>query len=394
MKTSTRCVQLGRANDVHGAFVPPIYQTATFEQPTATEFGEYDYTRSGNPTRSVLEQQLANLEDAEYACAFASGMAALTALTRIVRPGEEIIAGADLYGGTVRLLESLSVNQNIAVRYLDTSDVESVRRAASLRTRLILVETPSNPSFRITDIRELAAVARSVNAYLAVDNSMLSPIFQRPLNVGADIVLHSATKFLCGHSDVTAGAVITNNSRIHEAIAFQQNAEGAGLSPFESWLLLRGLKTLALRVERQNQSARKIAEFLESHPSISRVFYPGLQSNEGYDVHRRQADGDGAVLSFTTNDSAYSARIVEGTRLFRIAVSFGSVGSTISLPCHMSHASIPVALRDRLGPPADLVRLSVGIEDVDDLLEDLSQALSASDSTDCVVQYVECAADC
>jgi cystathionine beta-lyase len=342
----------------------------------------------------VLEQQLANLEDAKYACAFASGMAALTALTRLVRPGEEIIAGADLYGGTVRLLESISANQNVAVRYLDTSDVESVRRAASLRTRLILVETPSNPSFRITDIRQVAAVANSVNAYLAVDNSMLSPVFQRPLNIGADIVIHSATKFLCGHSDVTAGAVITNNSRIHEAIAFQQNAEGAGLSPFESWLLLRGLKTLALRVERQNQSARKIAEFLEIHPSISRVFYPGLKRHEGHDVHRHQADGDGAVLSFTTNDPAYSARIVEATTLFRIAVSFGSVGSTISLPCHMSHASIPVALRDRLGPPADLVRLSVGIEDVDDLIEDLSQALSASDSTDCVAQYVECAADC
>ena len=394
MKTSTRCVQLGRGNDVHGAFVPPIYQTATFEQPTATEFGEYDYTRSGNPTRSVLEQQLANLEDAKFACAFASGMAALTALTRLVRPGEEIIAGADLYGGTVRLLESISANQNVTVRYVDTSDVESVRRAASLRTRLILVETPSNPSFRITDIRQVAAVAHSVNAYLAVDNSMLSPIFQRPLNIGADIVLHSATKFLYGHSDVTAGAVITNNSRIHEAIAFQQNAEGAGLSPFEAWLLLRGLKTLALRVERQNQSARKIAEFLEIHPSISRVFYPGLKSHEGHDVHRHQADGNGAVLSFTTNDPEYSARIVEATKLFRIAVSFGSVGSTISLPCHMSHASIPLGLRDQLGPPADLVRLSVGIEDVDDLIEDLSQALSASDSADCVAQYVECAADC
>jgi cysteine-S-conjugate beta-lyase len=394
MKTSTRCVQLGRANDVHGAFVPPIYQTATFEQPSATEFGEYDYTRSGNPTRAVLEQQLADLEDAKYACAFASGMAALAALTRIVRSGEEIIAGADLYGGTVRLLESISANQNVAIRYLDTSDAESVQRAVSLRTRLILLETPSNPSFRISDIRQLAAVARSVNAYLVVDNSMLSPIFQRPLNLGADVVIHSATKFLCGHSDVTAGAVITNNSRIHEAIAFQQNAEGAGLSPFESWLLLRGLKTLALRVERQNRSARRIAEFLEGHPLISRVFYPGLESNEGHDVHRGQADGDGAVLSFTTNDSGYSERIVEATRLFRIAVSFGSVGSTISLPCHMSHASIPAALRDRLGPPADLVRLSVGIEDVDDLIEDLNQALSASDSTDCVAQYVECAPDC
>jgi len=375
MKTSTRCVQLGRSNDLHGAFVPPIYQTATFEQPTATEFGEYDYTRSGNPTRAVLEQQLANLEDAQYACAFASGMAAITALTRIVRRGEEIIAGADLYGGTVRLLESIAANQSVAVRYLDTSDAESVRRAATSRTRLILVETPSNPSFRISDIKQLSEIARSVNATLAVDNSMLSPIFQRPLNLGADVVIHSATKFLCGHSDVTAGAVVTNDKPLHEAIAFQQNAEGAGLSPFESWLLLRGLKTLALRVERQNESANKIARFLEAHPSVSNVFYPGLESHVGFGVHHSQAAGDGAVLSFTTNDPDYSARVVEATRLFRIAVSFGSVGSTISLPRHMSHASIPAALRDKLAPPADLVRVSVGIEDVDDLIEDLSRAL-------------------
>ena len=389
MKTSTRCVQLGRSKDIHGAFVPPIYQTATFEQPTATEFGEYDYTRSGNPTRTVLEQQLANLEDAEYACAFASGMAALTALTRIVRPGEEIIAGADLYGGTVRLLESLAANHNITVHYVDNSDVESVRQAATLHTRLILVETPSNPSFRISDIRELSAIARSVKAYLAVDNSMLSPIFQRPLNLGADVVVHSATKFLCGHSDVTAGALITNNKQLHESLAFQQNAEGAGLSPFESWLLLRGLKTLALRVERQNQTARKVAEFLEAHPYVSKVFYPGLRSNAGYEVHRGQADGDGAVLSFTTDDPDYSARVVEATKLFRIAVSFGSVGSTISLPCRMSHASIPPALRDRLGPPTDLVRVSVGIEDVDDLIEDLGQALS--EAAVCRTEYARIA---
>jgi len=386
MKTSTRCVQLGRSNDVHGAFVPPIYQTATFEQPSATEFGEYDYTRSGNPTRAVLEQQLANLEDAQYACAFASGMAAITAVIRNVRPGEEIIAGADLYGGTVRLLESIAANQNVAVRYLDTSDAESVRRAATSGTRLILVETPSNPSFHISDIRQLSEIAHSVNAKLAVDNSMLSPIFQRPLNVGADVVIHSATKFLCGHSDVTAGAVITNDKRIHDAIAFQQNAEGAGLSPFESWLLLRGLKTLALRVERQNESASKIARFLEAHPSVSKVFYPGLESNPGFAVHRSQSVGDGAVLSFTTSDPDFSARVVEATRLFRIAVSFGSVGSTISLPRHMSHASIPVALRDKLAPPADLVRVSVGIEDVDDLIEDLDRALA--EATVCSIEYV------
>lgn len=374
MKTSTRCVQLGRGNDGYGAIVPPIYQTATFEQPTAGEFGEYDYTRSGNPTRTLLEQQLADLEDAAHACAFASGMAALTALTRIVKPGEEIIAGDDLYGGTVRLLDRLASHHKVSVRYVDTTDVDALRKAVTNRTRLILIETPSNPLFRISDINQLSSIARAAGAYLAVDNSMLSPVLQRPLNYGADIVVHSATKFLCGHSDVTAGALITNDTALYKQFAFQQNAEGAGLSPFESWLLLRGLKTLALRVERQNSSAEKIAHFLQTRAEVTRVFYPGLADHPGRDIHKLQSNGNGAVVSFTTGNDKLSAAVAQWTRLFKIAVSFGSVGSTISLPYRMSHASIPNALRDRLAPPPDLVRLSVGIEDVDDLIEDLERA--------------------
>lgn len=378
MKTSTRCVQLGRGNDAYGAIVPPIYQTATFEQPTATEFGEYDYTRSGNPTRTLLEQQLADLEDGAYACAFASGMAALTSLTRIVRPGEEIIAGDDLYGGTVRLLDRIASQLNISVCYVDTRNGTEVRKTVSNKTRLILIETPTNPLFRISDIRELSSIAHEAGAYLAVDNSMLSPIFQRPLNLGADVVIHSATKFLCGHSDVTAGALITNDPDLYKQFSFQQNAEGAGLSPFESWLLLRGLKTLALRVERQNSSAEKVARFFQTRPEVTRVFYPGLDDHPGREIHQRQADGNGAVVSFTTGDEQLSSDIVESTKLFRVAVSFGSVGSTISLPCRMSHASIPGALKDRLAPPPDLVRISVGIEDVNDLIEDLNRAFAVS----------------
>jgi cystathionine beta-lyase len=376
MKTSTRCVQLGRGNDAYGAIVPPIYQTATFEQPTASEFGEYDYTRSGNPTRTLLEEQLADLEDARYASCFASGMAALTSLTRIVRPGEEIIAGDDLYGGTVRLLDRIASHLNISVRYVDTTNGIEVRRAVTGRTRLILIETPTNPLFRISDIRELSSIARAAGAYLAVDNSMLSPVFQRPLNLGADIVVHSATKFLCGHSDVTAGALITNDPELHKQFSFQQNAEGAGLSPFESWLLLRGLKTLALRVERQNNSAEKVAHFLQSRAEVTQVFYPGLADHPGREIHQQQAHGNGAVVSFTTGDEQLSAEIVEATEVFKVAVSFGSVGSTISLPCRMSHASIPGPLRERLAPPPDLVRISVGIEDVDDLIDDLNRAFA------------------
>jgi cystathionine beta-lyase len=380
MKLSTRCVQLGRGDDAHGAIVPPIYQTATFEQPTATEFGEYDYTRSGNPTRTLLQEQLAELEGANYACAFASGMAALTALTRIVKPAEEIIAGDDLYGGTVRLLDHIASHQKISVRYVDTTDLDQLKKALTTRTRLILIETPSNPLFRISDIHAVGLLARDAGAYLAVDNSMLSPVFQQPLPLGADIVVHSATKFLCGHSDVTAGALITNNPTLHQQIAFQQNAEGAGLSPFESWLLLRGLKTLALRVERQSASAQKIARFLQTRVEVAQVFYPGLADHSGHpgcEIHNKQASGNGAVISFTTGDEKLSAEIVESTRLFKTAVSFGSVGSTISLPCRMSHASIPSALRDRLAPPRDLVRISVGIEDVHDLILDLERAFAA-----------------
>ncbi len=377
MKTSTRCVHLGRGGDQYGATVPPIYQTATFQQPTASEFGEYDYTRSGNPTRSLLEQQLADLEDGTHACAFSSGMAAITALVRLVESGGEIIAGDDLYGGTVRLLERVAAIQNVRVHYADTTDVGSVSRLLNSSTRLILIETPTNPLFHISDIRRLGLLAREAGCILAVDNSMLSPVFQRPMSLGAHVVIHSATKFLCGHSDVTAGALITNDVVLHKRIAFQQNAEGAGLSPFESWLLLRGLKTLALRVERQNDSARRVAEFLASHRSVSRVFYPGLNNHPGHEIHRSQSEGDGAVVSFTTGDADFSAQLVEATGLFKIAVSFGSVGSTISLPCRMSHASIPVSLKDRLGPPVDLVRLSVGIEDEGDLIQDLSRALQA-----------------
>ncbi len=377
-KASTRCVHFQATDDPYGAIASPIYQTATFRQPTAMEFGEYDYTRSGNPTRALLEQQLAELEGGAHACAFASGMAAITALMRILNSGDEIIAGDDLYGGTVRLCEKVLSRHAITVRYVDTTDLEKVRAALSLRTKLILVETPSNPLLRISDIGGLSEVASSAGVLLAVDNSMLSPVLQRPLALGADVVIHSATKFLCGHSDVTAGALITSDESLYEQIAFQQNAEGAALNPFESWLLLRSLKTLSLRVERQNDTALKVAQFLELSGKVKRVFHPGFKNHPGREIHRRQAEGDGAVVTFTTDDEEFSRRIVEATKLFTIAVSFGSVGSTVSLPYRMSHASIPEALKDRLAPPRDLVRLSVGIEDANDLMDDLRQAFTVA----------------
>lgn len=378
MKTATQCVHLDSSDDPFGAISPPIYQTATFRQPSALEFGEYDYTRSGNPTRALLERQIAALEGGRFACAFASGMAAIAALFHLLSSGDEIVAGDDLYGGTVRLLEQVSARHGIVVHYVDTTNLAAVKQLLSERTKLMLVETPSNPLLRISDLRALAKLSHGAGSLLAVDNSMLSPCLQQPLALGADVVIHSATKFLCGHNDVTAGALVTNNESLHRQLAFQQNAEGAGLSPFESWLLIRGLKTLSLRVERQNNSAQKVAEFLARHKCVSRVYYPGLIGHTGAEIQSRQATGNGAVISFTTGDAEFSKRIVEATRLFAIAVSFGSVASVISLPCRMSHASIPASLRDRLGPPPDLVRISVGIEDVDDLIADLDQAFSVA----------------
>jgi cystathionine beta-lyase len=381
MKISTRCARPPIGRDPFSAVSPPIYQTATFCQPSAVEFGEYDYSRTANPTRALAEEQLAALEGGRHACAFASGMAAITAVTRLVQAGEEILAGDDLYGGTIRLLSQVAPRQGIAVRWVDTTDPEAVAAAISPATRLLLVETPTNPLLRIVDLARVAGIARSRGVLLAVDNSLLSPCLQRPLALGADLVIHSATKFLCGHADVCAGAVVTGDADLHRRLAFHLNAEGTGLAPFDSWLLLRGMRTLALRVERQCASAGRIAELLAGHPLIRQVFFPTLAAPDARQVHERQASGPGAVISFTTGDAELSRRIVEAARLFTIAVSFGSIGSSISLPSRMSHASVPAELRGRLGPPPDLVRLSVGIEDVDDLMADLEQAFAAAAST-------------
>lgn len=377
MKPATRCVRSTDQRDPYGATVPPIYQTATFQQPTAEEFGEYDYTRTANPTRTLLQEQVAALEGARHAVAFGSGMAAIASLTRLLSAGDEILAGDDLYGGTARLLTQVAPRQGIAVRYVDPTDAEEVAAAISPRTRLLLVETPSNPLLRVAPIARLAEVCRRRGVLLAVDNSLLSPILQRPLRHGAHLVVHSATKLLCGHADVVAGAVVTDDAELATRLAFHQNAEGTGLAPFDSWLLLRGIKTLALRVERQCRTATRIAELLEAHPKVERVYFPTLAPARERTLHAAQASGPGPLVSFTTGDPELSRQIVEGLRLFSIAVSFGAVGSVASLPCRMSHASIPEELRGKLAPPEDLVRLSVGIEDPDDLADDLAQALAA-----------------
>ncbi|MBS1768337.1 MAG: cystathionine beta-lyase [Acidobacteria bacterium] len=373
MKNATRCVSLTE-EERFGAVSTPIYQTATFRQPTAVEFGEYDYSRSGNPTRSELEKKLAELERAEYAFAFSSGMSALSAIIKLLTTGDEILAGSNLYGGSIRLLERLP-RLGINVRYVDTTDAQNVSNALTSRTKMLLIETPTNPFQRVSDIAALAELTRANDALLVVDNTMLSPCLQNPITHGADIVYHSGTKFLSGHSDVTAGAVIVKDEAVAKEIAFVQNAEGTALAPFDSWLLLRGIKTLDLRVEKQCSNALKVAEFLSTHPAVTEIYHPAFASAEARRKHESQASGGGSVIAFTTGDAEFSRRIVESTKLCSIAVSFGSVNSTISLPCYMSHASIPAGLRDELAPPRDLIRLSIGIESVEDVIEDLREAI-------------------
>jgi len=353
----------------------PIYQAATFEQECADQFGRYDYSRSGNPTRTVLEDQLARLEHADRAFAFASGLAAISSVTRLLSTGDEILACDDLYGGTYRLFSKILHRTGIKVRYADACDLTQFAKAITPQARLLYAETPTNPLLRICDIRALADLAHAHGALLCIDNSAMSPYLQNPLDLGADIVVHSATKYLCGHSDVTAGVVAVRNPELAEQIYFLQNGEGSALGPFDSYLLLRSLKTLKLRLDCQQANAQQIAEYLSTQPPIENIYYPGLKNHIGRALHQQQARGAGAVISFSTGSFELSRRIAEATKLFRISVSFGSVNSSISLPGCMSHASIPLEVRNTRAFGSDLIRLSCGIEDAGDLVDDLKQAL-------------------
>uniref|UniRef100_M8BEM2 cysteine-S-conjugate beta-lyase n=1 Tax=Aegilops tauschii TaxID=37682 RepID=M8BEM2_AEGTA len=352
--------------DKYGALSTPLYQTATFKQPSATVNGAYDYTRSGNPTRDVLQSGIdkfyhtfslmAKLEKADQAFCFTSGMASLAAVTHLLQAGQEIVAGEDIYGGSDRLLSQVVPRNGIVVK-------------------LVWLESPTNPRQQITDIKKISEIAHSHGALVLVDNSIMSPVLSWPIELGADIVMHSATKFIAGHSDLMAGILAVKGESLAKEIAFLQNAEGSGLAPFDCWLCLRGIKTMALRVEKQQDNAQKIAEFLASHPRVKQVNYAGLPDHPGRSLHYSQAKGAGSVLSFQTGSLSLSKHVVETTKYFNVTVSFGSVKSLISLPCFMSHASIPSSVREERGLTDDLVRISVGIEDVDDLIADLDYAL-------------------
>ncbi|KAG0739253.1 hypothetical protein G6F23_009085 [Rhizopus arrhizus] len=375
---ATEVVTVDNSDDPHNAASVPIYQTATFKQKGSNATGEYDYSRSGNPTRTHVENHLAKVMGAERALVVTSGMGALDVITRLVRAGEEIIAGDDLYGGTNRLLSFLSKSQNVKTHHIDTTQSDSIIPYLSDKTRLVLLESPTNPLIKISDIRTISKHVheRCPNALVVVDNTMMSPYLQRPLELGADISYHSGTKYLSGHHDLMAGVIGCKSASVGDELYYVINATGCGLGPFDSWLLLRGVKTLAVRMDKQQSSCIRIADYLESQGF--KVHFPGLKSHPQYELHASMASGPGAVLSFETGDIGLSERIVEATKLWSISVSFGCVNSLISMPCRMSHASIPAHIRAERALPEDLIRLCVGIEDPEDLLEDLEQALSVA----------------
>lgn len=377
MKIATRLVHYDVApKDPFGPMSTPIYQTATFEQDHADSFGEYDYTRSGNPTRRVLEDQIAALEGGCRAFCFTSGMAAISNVTRLLSAGDEIVADWDLYGGATRLFGEVMPRAGVTVRYVDASNPVQVASAMTNTTRMVYLESPTNPLLRVVDLAAVAKVAHERGALVCVDSSTMSPYLQNPLALGADIVMHSATKFLSGHSDVMGGALVVKDEELAKRIYFLQNAEGNALAPFDCYLVLRGMKTLKLRMDAQQANAVKIAEFLKGHGKVAAVHYPGLATHPGYDVQMRQARGGGSVLSFAVGSAFAAKTVAEKTSLFKIAVSFGSVNSTISVPVKMSHASTPAGLKETRGIPAELIRLSVGIEDVGELIDDLAGALA------------------
>jgi cystathionine gamma-lyase len=373
---STRAIHAGQDPDpATGATVVPIYATSTYTQEALGRHKGYEYSRTGNPTRTALEACLAALEGGERGLAFASGLAATSAVLSLLRPGDEVAAAADLYGGTYRLLERVFKPWGLVTRYTDDPAPAAFARIITPATRMVWLETPTNPLLQILDIAAIAELTHKTGALLAVDNTFASPYLQQPLALGADLVVHSTTKYLGGHSDVVGGAVVGRRELV-QPIAFYQNAAGGVPGPFDAWLTLRGIKTLAVRMERHGSNAQALAEWLTTQPEVARVYYPGLPAHPGHDLARRQMRGFGGMISIRLKGGKEGAqRFLTRTRLFSLAESLGGVESLVCHPATMTHASIPAELREARGVTEGLVRLSVGIEDVDDLREDLRHAL-------------------
>ncbi len=372
----TLAIHAGQAPDpATGAVMTPIYQTSTYVQSGVGEHKGYDYARTGNPTRTALESCLAALEGAQHGLCFASGMAAIDTLLRLVKPGQHVVAGNDVYGGTYRLFTRVLREYGLQFEFVELADLDRVRAAIKPNTRLLWVETPTNPLLKIADLAALAEIAHAAGAQLAVDNTFASPYLQRPIGLGADFVIHSTTKYLGGHSDMIGGAIMTNNAAAYERLKFLQNAVGAMPGPLDCFLTLRGLKTLPLRMERHSANAQQVAEFLADHPGVKQVLYPGLEAHPGHHIAQKQMRLYGGMVSFLpVGDAAAATRLVERTRIFALAESLGGVESLIELPAQMTHASVAGS---PLQVDPTLIRLSVGLEHIYDLIADLRQALAA-----------------
>jgi len=374
---STDAIHAGQEPDpTTGAISVPIYQTSTYVQEELGKHKGFEYARTQNPTRLALERCLAVLEKGERAFAFASGMSAIAAVLHLLRAGDHVVSSNNMYGGTFRYFDQVMATFGVSFTYVDTSDTEAVRAAFRPETRLLYVETPTNPSMIISDLRALAAIARERNALLCVDNTFMTSYFQRPLELGAHLVVYSTTKYLNGHSDMVGGAVVSNDAEASQRLQFLQNAVGAVPGPFDCFLVLRGLKTLAVRMDRHESNARAIAGWLAKHPKLQKIYYPGLPGHPGHALHQRQASGFGGMIAFDTGSVERGAAVLRATRVFALAESLGGVESLISHPATMTHASVPRAEREKSGLTDGLVRISVGIEDLDDLQGDLERALS------------------
>lgn len=378
MKFATRAIHVGQEADAAtGATIVPIYQTSTYTQEGIGQHKGFEYSRTGNPTRAALESCLASLEGADYGLAFASGTAAADCAMKLLNPGDHVVCADDVYGGTYRLFQLVLKRYGIEYSWVDMTNVENVRKAIQSNTKMVWIETPTNPLLNLVDIAAVAEIAKKAGAVTVVDNTFASPYLQQPMELGADIVLHSTTKYVGGHSDVVGGALALSDAKMYQTLKYHQNAVGGVPGAFDSWLVMRGVKTLALRMEAHCTNAQRVAEALTKNPSIEKVIYPGLATHPQHALARRQMRGFGGMVSFVIKGGEAAAKKIAGkTKLFALAESLGGVESLIGHPATMTHASIPVAEREARGITGGLLRLSVGIEDADDLIDDLEQAFA------------------
>lgn len=379
LKFNSKTIHGGQQPDkAYGAVMPPIYQTSTYAQSTPGGHLGYEYSRSANPTRTALENALASIENGEYGMAFASGLAAIDAVMKLLSPGDEVISTSDLYGGSYRLFKRVYEKFGITFRFVDMGHVDNIAVQINEKTKLVWVETPTNPMMNIIDIKAVSEITKKHGLLLAVDNTFATPYLQKPLDLGADIVMHSATKYLGGHSDVVVGALVVSDKGLADRLYFIQNASGAVCGPMDSFLTLRGIKTLHVRMQRHCENGEAVAHFLKNHPKIEKVYWPGFKSHPNHEVAKNQMSGFGGMISFVPKGGSYddAIKIVEKLKIFTLAESLGGVESLAGHPASMTHASIPKEEREKSGVVDALIRLSVGIEDKEDLMDDLEQALA------------------